>query len=115
MLVGAFKVSFVPDVKPLIVRVRSEGIVSVCVDVTVQGGGLAAVDVIEQDWAATIWALATTAQAAAPATTNFRMERLRLKCLATSLKRPCSGCPRSSAATRPDPNCRPKALRARAR
>jgi hypothetical protein len=73
MLVGAFRVSFVPDVKPLIVRVRSEGIVRLCVDVTLQGGGLASVDVIEHDCAAAIWALARTAQALRPATDNFRM------------------------------------------
>jgi hypothetical protein len=54
MLVGAFRVMFVPDVKPLMVSVSSDGIVRVCVDVTVHGGGLAAVDVIEHDWAAAI-------------------------------------------------------------
>jgi hypothetical protein len=74
MLVGAFKVSFVPDVKPLIVRVSSDGIVNECVDVTVHGGGLANVEVMEHDWAAPVWALRAIAQAAMPAwTANFRM------------------------------------------
>src|SRR5215467_10911134 len=76
MVVGAFKVMLVPDVKPLIVNVSSEGIVRVCVDVTEQGAGVADVDVIEQDCAAAIWAVietAATAQAAAPARANFRI------------------------------------------
>src|SRR5262245_44858951 len=91
MLVGAFSVSFVPDVKPDIVSVSSDGIVRECVDVTVQGGGLAAVDVIEQDCAAAIWALMATAQATAPATANFFIVKTPVECLAASLKRPCCG------------------------
>jgi hypothetical protein len=65
----------VPDVKPLMVSVSSDGIVRLCRDETVQvcAGGIAAVVVIEQVCAAAIRALIITAQAAAPARDNFRI------------------------------------------
>jgi hypothetical protein len=55
--------------------VSSEGMVKLWVDVTTQFNGGAAVELIEQlpVWAAAIWALKATAQAAAPAMANFRM------------------------------------------
>jgi hypothetical protein len=45
---------------------NSDGMLMVCVDVTVHGVGVAAVELIEQDWAALVRAKA----AAKPATTN---------------------------------------------
>jgi hypothetical protein len=59
--------------------VSSDGMVKVWVDVTTQFSGGAAGELIEQlpVWAAAIWALMATAQAAAPARANFRMVQLR--------------------------------------
>jgi len=59
--------------------VSNDGIVNECVEVTTQGAGEAAVELIEQVpvWAAAIWALMAIAQAAAPAKANFRMVQLR--------------------------------------
>jgi hypothetical protein len=47
MLVGAASVIDVPDVNPAIVSNIRDGIVSECVDVTVHGVGLAAVELME--------------------------------------------------------------------
>jgi hypothetical protein len=67
MLVGAFSVIDVPDVNPAIVSERSDGIVSECVDVTVQGAGLAAFEVMEQLCAPPVRAATAIAAAARPA------------------------------------------------
>src|SRR5579862_8655216 len=100
MLVGAFSVSFVPEVKPLMVSVSSEGIVSECKDVTVHGGGEASVELIEQVCAAAAWALMAIAQAAAPATANFFMVKLRLN-VSYVAKAAWLRCPRELPRTRP--------------
>src|SRR5262245_46601261 len=68
--VGALSVIDVPDVNPAMVSDSSDGMVSECVEVTVHGGGDAAVEAIEQDWAALVRAAAATRTAP---TNNFRM------------------------------------------
>jgi hypothetical protein len=79
--------------------VSSDGMVRLCVEVTEHGAGLAAVELIEQlpVWAAAIWALMATAQAAAPAKANFRMvfnSGEVFSCVANL--RPRCGCPRAA-------------------
>jgi hypothetical protein len=51
---GALSVIEVPDVNPAMVSDSSDGMVSECVEVTVHGAGVAAVEAIEQDCAALV-------------------------------------------------------------
>jgi hypothetical protein len=71
---GALRVIDVPDVNPAMVSDSNDGIVSECVEVTVHGAGVAAVEAMEQDCAALDRATAAVRTAT---TNNLRMVKLR--------------------------------------
>ena len=86
MLEGAASVIAVPEVKPAIVSESNDGMVSECVDVIVQGVGLAAVELMEQVCARAGNAATAIATATAPPrTTNLRCMMTPVNGLAASL------------------------------